>query len=286
MRVLTIIIFFFFITINAFSQTLETNELKILSWNVYMLPGFPLMTGQVKRAHGIVEVLQQSDYDIICFQEAFHKRFRRIVLKGLKEQYPYQVIWDKKFSLRAPCGLWIFSKKPIHKVKEIVFNATASMEGTAKKGAILFTMDGLEDFHFIVTHMQSADGVKQTAVRKSQSLQILTELVEPFKDLNKALLFAGDWNMEAGANFDNLSLRKMFNITYPKSMPTENTWPSPSFAKNEKSYLLDLIMLYDSKQNIFDFNTSIPNLEYEWKTGKIDLSDHMPIDATFSVKKN
>lgn len=283
MRIIVLTLISFFSYAIIFGQTSQADEFKILSWNTYMLPAIPMFIGQKKRAKGIVEILKNGNYDVICFQEAYHKGFRRIVAKGLEKQYPFQLKWNKKLSFRMPNGLWILSKKPLHKMKEIVFKATASMEGHSKKGAILFVLEGLEEIHFIVTHMQSADGVNQTAVRESQSLQILNELVKPYDNQNKTILFAGDWNMEAGAPFDNWSLRDLYNINYPQKMPTENTWPSPAFKKNEKQYLLDLIMLYAPKKNISYFNTSVPNLEYQWKRDKVDLSDHMPVDASFII---
>ena len=283
--IILILIIMFFTCTQASAQSTNSRELKLLSWNTYMLPAIPMFTHQKKRANGMVEVLNEGHYDIICFQEAYHKGFRKIILNGLKEQYPYQIIAkDKKLSLRPASGLWIISKQPIDKIKQIEFTDKYGLEGRTKKGAILFKMDGLNNFYFIVTHMQSADGVKRTAVRKSQSKQIYTELVEPYIHQNATFLFAGDWNMEEGSDFDNSSLRTLFNITHPKTMPTESTWPSAAFSKNSKKYLLDLIMLSYPNNKVTDFKTSIPNLQYEWKKGKHDLSDHLPIDVQFLLK--
>ena len=277
-------IFVFSIVTNIPAQT-DTSPFKLLSWNTYMV-SFPMVTNQKKRAKGMVEVLKVGEYDLICFQEVHHKGVRKIIWEELKEQYPYQIIsGEGKFSFKPSSGLWVLSKKPIHKIKEIEFEAKNGMEKFLRKAAVLFEMDGLKDFHFIVTHMQSAIGEKETTVRKGQSMQIYTELVEPFLKLNKTLLFAGDWNMEPHSAFDNSSLRKLFHIAYPESLPTEITWPSTSFRKNVTSYLLDLIMLSYPNDRVANFKTGIPNLTYPWKKGKKDLSDHLPIEATFELKR-
>ncbi len=271
---------------NAASQDLDTSEIKLLSWNAYMLPAFPIFTHQKKRAKGMVEVLKNGKYDVICFQEAYHKGFRKIILKGLKEQYPFQIgEGDKEKSAESTKGLWILSKRPINKIKEIKFKDKIGLEKYVSKGAILFEMDGIKNLHFINTHFQSADGIGETAVRKGQSLQIQEELVEPFIDQKKTVLFAGDWNMEAGSAFDNFSLTDLLKITHPKTMPTTITWPSETFRKTDGSHVLDLGMLYCPNDQVSDFETGVPNLKYEWKKDRNDLSDHMPIEVIFKISK-
>ena len=50
-------------------------KIKVLSWNIYMLAGF-LGCGKVPRAEAIGELPASSDYDVIVFQEEFHKKSR------------------------------------------------------------------------------------------------------------------------------------------------------------------------------------------------------------------
>src|ERR1700722_7760488 len=74
--------------ISTFSS--NNNSLKILSWNIFMLPRFIMRTGQLKRAHEIVNVLKDEDADIIVFQEAFDKSAREIIRKGLASYFPFE----------------------------------------------------------------------------------------------------------------------------------------------------------------------------------------------------
>src|SRR5580692_5143514 len=66
------------------------NSLKIISWNIFMLPRFVMRTGQLKRAHEIVNVLKEEDVDIIIFQEAFDTKAREIIRKGLSPYFPHE----------------------------------------------------------------------------------------------------------------------------------------------------------------------------------------------------
>src|SRR5687768_14558396 len=54
-------------------------NLKILSWNIYMLPKIVVQKHKRNRAYAIVEELKKSDFDIIIFQEAFFPASREII---------------------------------------------------------------------------------------------------------------------------------------------------------------------------------------------------------------
>ncbi len=83
---------------SAFAQTSSNSkvELKVLSWNIYMLPGIANLSKEIEksnkrgRAEEIASLLSASDYDIIIFQEAFLPAARKRLVKGLSEIYPFQ----------------------------------------------------------------------------------------------------------------------------------------------------------------------------------------------------
>jgi len=70
-------------------KPIQQGELKILSWNIYMLPHCSLINGNTRRAKAIAENLSGSEYDIIVFQEAFDYRARKIIRNILNKKYPY-----------------------------------------------------------------------------------------------------------------------------------------------------------------------------------------------------
>src|SRR5882672_5126625 len=89
--VLVLTSIFFAPVANAQQDTTSSlaEKIKILSWNIYMLPGF-LGHGKILRAEAIGNLLASSDYDVIVFQEAFHKKARKIISRHLQSAFPFQ----------------------------------------------------------------------------------------------------------------------------------------------------------------------------------------------------
>lgn len=246
-----------------------------------MLPAFPIINGQNKRANGVVDVLQQSDYDIVCFQEAFNKKAKRIIETGLKEKFPYQVNTFKKgFTMKATSGLWIISKHPIDKIAEIVYEAKKGLDGQSKKGAILLEMKTPKRIQIVNTHLQSGSDGGRHEVRKSQCEQIRNELIQKHINPEIPLVLLGDWNVYEGSSFSKKSILELYDITDSSNEMIDYTWPSESFSGEDKPKLnLDFIFLKDTQNDFTDLKSKIPNLKYQWKRGKYDLSDHLPVEA-------
>mgnify|MGYP001550436690 CR=1 FL=1 len=132
-------------------------QIKIITWNIYMLPHLFIHTGQVERAKDIANVLKDQDADIIVFEEAFDNKARNIIRDSLKAYFPYESgdprknIWWK-----TSCGVWIISKVPIEVVKQIFFKEANGSDKLATKGAVL--VEGQKDgfcFQLVGTHLQS-----------------------------------------------------------------------------------------------------------------------------------
>ena len=84
--VLLAIVFWGSSSLSAMGRTCsasETKPLRILSWNIYMLPKFVQNTGKRIRAQVIAEELKASEYQVLVFQEAFLSAARRIIRKHL-----------------------------------------------------------------------------------------------------------------------------------------------------------------------------------------------------------
>ena len=75
---------------NSICQQIKFFELKILSWNIYMLPYLSLFNNNFQRAKVIADKLNVSDYHVIVFQEAFSSKCRRILAENMSQSYPYQ----------------------------------------------------------------------------------------------------------------------------------------------------------------------------------------------------
>lgn len=184
------------------------SNLKILSWNIYMLPYVSLFNGNGERARGIVDELKYSDYQIIVFQEAFSSKCRHILAAGLKETYPYQYgpVNKNHIPMRTNSGLWVVSKFPLQNLGEIVFKESTGFDKVARKGAVLFEgMFQHQTFQLVATHLQ-ADNPWQ--IRQKQCREIRDKLLIPNNRSDIPQIICGDFNtdMDDAREYPNLLL--------------------------------------------------------------------------------
>src|SRR5579871_1250600 len=138
-------------------------KIKILSWNIYMLP--PLVathSGKKQRAIAIGEMLKNGDYDAVFFQEAFHRRARRLILSQLEGKYPYAAgpANKKLFSIKVSSGLWMLSRYPIVHSEAIAYKNKFGIDALSRKGAMLVELN-VEGQHIQIagTHLQNCGPV-------------------------------------------------------------------------------------------------------------------------------
>ncbi|HOJ66831.1 MAG TPA: sphingomyelin phosphodiesterase [Paludibacteraceae bacterium] len=174
----------------------QSEKLRILSWNIYMLPVVSLFNGNTKRAKLIAEKLHNSDYQIIVFQEAFSSASRSIISKQLKDTYPYQYgpANKKHPPLKTNSGLWVVSKIPLEELDEIRYNVSEGYDKIARKGAAIFQgqFNGVE-FQLITTHLQ-ADAAPE--IREKQCIEIMDKLLNKYYQPHIPQIICGDFNIE------------------------------------------------------------------------------------------
>lgn len=171
-------------------------NLKILSWNIYMLPKIVPLKGKLERAQAIVDELKKSDFDIIVFQEAFLKGARELIKEGLANEYPYEFgPANTGGFIREHSGVWIISKVDMKLLNTIVFKNCAGSDCLARKGAML--LEGKwndKPFQLLGTHLQ-ADGYDR--IREKQMDQIYLELLAANKKEGIPQIICGDMNTES-----------------------------------------------------------------------------------------
>lgn len=170
------------------------DSLRILTWNIQMLPRFVNSNGKGKRAKAIVDQLKLHRYDVVVFQEAFKKRSQRIIRKGLRESYPHytRVLNKKAISFKSNGGVIIYSRHPITATAEIRYTARTGFDKLARKGALLAEID----FHgksiqVIGTHLQAFG---RDSILYSQYNQLSEELVMKHAKNGVPQFLCGDFN--------------------------------------------------------------------------------------------
>lgn len=194
---LLIAFLFIILTQTVYAQETETSsnkELKILSWNIYMLPRPALLTGKRKRAREIAKVLPAEDYDIIVFQEAFHGDARRILKRKWKELYPVRIGPANRnwWWLKVNSGVWIVSKMPLKKLAQIKYkDCHGFIDCFANKGALLVEgeFEG-QRFQLLGTHIQAGgpDSIKQ---KQYEAIRVLTD---QYEEAGVPQILVGDFN--------------------------------------------------------------------------------------------
>lgn len=177
-------------------QAIEQQPLRVLSWNIYLLPVLSLFNDNQSRAKAIADQIVESNYDVVVFQEAFSATNRRHIARKIKEKYPFQYgpVNQGRSLHRTNSGLWVVSRIPLTMLGSVRFTEATGFDAVARKGAVLFegVFNG-KKFQLVTTHLQ-ADG--REGIRERQLDAINRQLLEQFHEVNVPQLICGDFNID------------------------------------------------------------------------------------------
>lgn len=254
----------------------EDNGLKILSWNIYMLPAPIIRPGKLDRARQITAHLKQADFDIIVFQEAFHHRARRIISKGLKEKYPFRYGPANKggFSFKTNSGIWVVSRIPLNVLGTIQFKNCKGVDCYSRKGAMLLEGEVKgKKFQILGTHLQSEDA---QLIREKQMDQIFIELLTKYHQPEVPQIICGDLNTESDIKEHYCAMLDCLDAEDGEFESVEkftydgiNNEIAQSYGAKTK-FTLDYILLRSNGAKVKNMKRFVSVL----KRGKKHLSDH------------
>ncbi len=259
------------------------NKIKVLSWNIYMLPGVVKVKGKTARASAIGETLKDSDYDVIVFQEAFHHKSRRRIQKLVEINFPYQAgpANQKLISLKTNSGIWIFSKYPIISTRSIIFKNRSGIDAFSRKGALLAEIEiNHQRVQVAGTHLQNSG---PAWIRQSQCVEFYHRILKPELKPGVPQIICGDFNIDQkqeeeykamlqNLNATNGDLSGEFQFSYDRSLNDLHVE-----AGSEKD-LLDYILIRNHSE--YDILTrKILAFRRPWAYNHADLSDHFALEA-------
>lgn len=264
------------------------HELKILSWNIYMLPLMDFKNSNLLRGEAIAEELSRSDYTILVFQEAFDWRVRKILREVLKKNFPFfygPVNNTRWYSIHTNSGLFIVSRIPLRVVKTIQFDTACGFDWFSRKGAILLegTWQGM-DFQLVATHIQSDD--YSWLVREKQISEIQRKLLMPYLREGVPQIICGDFNTDREQTNHYTKMLAIMEAEDGKLTGTINY----SFAdrdneitkgKKEKPRIIDYILIRN-KYFVKSVARKIIVIKHYWSGNKHTLSDHYAMEASIS----
>lgn len=263
------------------------DTLKILAWNIYMLPKAIRKSGQMLRVEPIAKALNDAQYDILILQETFYRKAKCALSTALKSGYPYQVgpANNKKRGIKLNSGVMIFSKSPIDFVEEIQFKRSSGPDKMARKGALMVSLKkNKKNIQIVGTHLQADESNKKDKIRISQYAEI-NQLLQKNVDAADFQILAGDFNTKKSDN-------KLYNIMIDTLQVSDaslegdiqysyNTITN-DLSKNKKTYheILDYIFIKNNKLNSIHTNRKVVAFTNQWHKKHKDLSDHYAVEAT------
>ncbi|EMN46401.1 sphingomyelin phosphodiesterase [Leptospira weilii] len=214
----------------------EDSEIKILSHNVSListqLPGWGDW-GQKERAEQIASSDYINNQDVIVFEGLSDANARKILLDGVRSQYPYQTEavgrtrngWNTTLgvyrqSTSADGGVVIVSQWPIEeKVQYIFNNPGCGVESSYHKGFIYVRINKHgKKFHIIGTQVQTVGPACSDlgrSVRTSQFNNIKDFINTKEIPKNELVLIVGDLNIARGSD-EYYEMLTNLNVNEPK----------------------------------------------------------------------
>ena len=261
----------------------KQRELKILTWNIYMLPFCSEIHQNCKRASSIAQKITGYKNDIIVFEEAFDHRARKILRSQLKQEYPfmYGPANDSKFSFKTNSGIWILSKIPLRQLEQIEFRNRFGIDAFARKGAVLFEGEWQgQSFQLLGTHLQANS---PDSIRSGQCLEIADKLLRKYARPEIPQIVCGDFNIEFE---DKVNYKNMLTLLEAENGNLQGLEQSSydeidnklAQKENGRKSLIDYILVRNAKAI-----RNIVRQVFVLKESKMDvisdLSDHYGIEA-------
>jgi len=261
----------------------KQRELKILTWNIYMLPFCSELHQNCKRAASIAQRITGYNNDIIVFEEAFDYKARKILRSQLKLEYPfiYGPANDSKFSFKTNSGIWILSKIPLRQLEQIEFKNRFGIDAFARKGAVLF--EGVwqgQAFQLLGTHLQANS---PDSVRIGQCREIADKLLKKYAKPEIPQIVCGDFNIEFE---DRVNYKNMLTLLEAENGILQGDTQSSydeidnqlAQRENGRKSLIDYILVRNAKaiRNIVRQVFVLKEIKMDILS---DLSDHYGIEA-------
>lgn len=259
----------------------ENDTIKIVSWNIQMLPrSYSPLTKLVRkkqksRLPKIIQYLNSTDFDIVVLQEVFDKLIANKFQSDLGIKYPYTLNPIKQgFNWKLSSGVMILSKYPFDLVDHVIFKVSKKSDRGAQKGCSIVKINIKDKSVFLAgTHLDS----KNKDSRNLQFSLINEKIIKPYINDSIPFFLAGDLNTNYNSTqYDSMMvefnlLNFGLNDDRPYTYDEFNSW-------NEMGYnaWIDFI-LYQKSRKVEVLNQYILRPTMKYKNKKMDLSDHYQI---------
>lgn len=267
----------------------QSANLKVLTWNIQMLPAIPtiakLNKGQAMRAPWIIDFLNKQDYDIVVLQEVIDKKMTQLLKDGLKDSYPHQVSVNSKRGVTGCVGGILFvSRIPLKYVDHIVYKNISGVDAMAEKGCVLVEAEheGLR-FHIAGTHLQAGDD----KVRDAEVPEIEDGILAKHRASGVPIILLGDMNIGVDEPAFEMLLKTTKTTAFPLDDPDptttspRNSWHKP----NKRGRHIDHVLLDPQGTQTTILRQTVQRARQEHEGKMIDLADHYGVVAEIKLAK-
>jgi endonuclease/exonuclease/phosphatase family metal-dependent hydrolase len=281
------LIFTFVLMAMGFTHAQES--VKMLAWNVYMLPKPIAFSFQPERTKLIAEKFKSGNYDVLIFTELFSPKALSSIVKDLRSVYPYQARLKGKF-LRLSSGILILSKFPAQVLNSLYYSDCAYSDCLASKGALLVEISTPKGKKFQVagTHLQAWSSLKSKSVRQSQFQQIKSLFVKE-KKANIPQILVGDLNIDGRLETEyssSLKILEMESSPLDGDIPFTNGFYVGCYktpGDKAKGEWLDHFFLHKNQTQASITHKRVVPFRGIIKGKECDLSDHYALEATLHL---
>ena len=271
---------------------LFSQDLKIMAWNIFMVPPAVYKSCQIQRAYLIADYIKKVNPDVLVLEESFMNSVRIILKSKLDEVYKYQSDIKKSGLIKMNSGVWILSKYPIDKQDFISYKKKKGTDIFAKKGATFVEIKvNDKKLQLIGTHTQSLIKYKKT--RAIQFRQIRKTIADKYYKDSICQFIIGDLNCNYYDTVEYNNMLELLDVNPSSYSGEKYSWNGLgndlAFKFSEHSLeTLDYILLRKKHHAFAEINSTEilkPDMDSCYCNQKFKaLSDHNPIISTVRLK--
>ncbi|HXH74858.1 MAG TPA: sphingomyelin phosphodiesterase [Bacteriovoracaceae bacterium] len=281
-----------FLLLLLLPMTALAQEIKLLSWNVYMIPKPILFTKQGIRTSLIIKELLKTDHDVVVLQEAFSPVFRMRAYSKLKHKYPYRQLLKRGAGVKfLNSGIFILSRYPYKLLSTYNYLRCSGIDCFAAKGALLFEVQhpSGKRLQIVTSHLQAETTIAAQTARAHQ-FQNIKDMLDKHREVGVPQIMAGDVNVEGrdgnGAEYLNL-LNTLQMTSGPLSGDLDHTADYPvdcyKIISTYKKTLLDHILISENGSDAQVTHRKVLPFLVKFKYKVCPLSDHYGLEAIIKL---
>ncbi len=160
-----------------FTAGAQAADLKILSYNVFMLPKPMKNSLQKTRTKIIAQQLRNSDYELMFFQEAFMQEIRDELKSVLGKEFPHSYYLKSSGKVKHifGSGVFIMSRYPFKVLDKIYFKECGSADCFAAKGSVLIetVLPSGKIVQFAPSHLQSKEALGPVRISQLKQMKAM-----------------------------------------------------------------------------------------------------------------